>query len=70
MCPVLNCSQQSRSATLHEKGLQGPYLNFDIEDSSISIYEFELLYRRFFDIGYFDIEVQAFNIRRSMFLHF
>jgi hypothetical protein len=40
----------------------------DIEDSSMSIYEFELRYRRFFDIRYFDIEVQTFDIDVSSFL--
>ena len=88
MCRALNCSQQSRSATLHEPGLPGGPrrinqnfdieglepsisvydLTFDIEDSSISIYEFELRYRRIFDIGCFDIEVLTFDIEVSSFL--
>ena len=45
MCRALNCSQQSRSATLHEPGLPGGprriNQNFDIEvlEPSISVYD-------------------------------
>ena len=84
MCRALNCSQQSRSATLHEPGLPGGPrrinqnfdieglepsisvydLTFDIEESSISIYEFELRYRRIFDIEYYRYRKQKLRYRR------
>jgi hypothetical protein len=84
MCRALNCSQQSRSATLHEQGLPGGPrrinqnfdieglepsisvydLTFDIEDSSISIYEFELRYRRIFYIEYYLYRKQKLRYRR------
>jgi hypothetical protein len=85
MCQALNCSQQSRSATLHEQGLPGGArrinqnfdieglepsisvydLTFYIEDSSISIYEFELRYRRFFNIEYYRYRRKSFDVEES-----
>jgi hypothetical protein len=43
-------------------------LTFDIEDSSISIYEFELQYQTLFDIEYNGYRIQTFNIEESSIL--
>jgi hypothetical protein len=62
--PAIAISNPARAGAAAR--LLGPNSNFDIEDSSISIYEFELQYRRFFDMWYFSIEGPFI----SMFLHF
>jgi hypothetical protein len=62
-------SPSSRAATHPANTSISVYdLTFDIEESSISIYEFELRYRRFFDIEYYLYRRESFEIEESSIL--